>query len=143
MFRLECTHLTSHTDTSHLSNIWCLIVHRWETQKTQGTTEVHKYILRYFNTESALHLTAFVGNDHSVSVYSWDRAPVMERWWRSHVVSITTYTIIFAEKITSLQFNSFCDGQLRFSLGRFPLLSGHPISGSKGTRKKRVTPTLW
>lgn len=40
----------------------------------------------------------------------------------------------FSLKITSLQTNSFGDGSLRFSLERSPRLSGHPISGPKGTQ---------
>ncbi len=38
-----------------------------------------------------------------------------------------------SSKITSVQADSFGDAGVRFSPERSPLLSGHPISGSKGT----------
>lgn len=47
-----------------------------------------------------------------------------------------------AEKITSLQTNSFGDVRLRFFLENSPRLFGHPISGPKERVVKKINPVI-
>lgn len=81
VFRLSCLHLTLCVNSQQ----WCNEQH--EQKKHKGQLSLLKYILRYFNAESAVHFT-IIGKEWPFRYRVLkDGATTLERWWWSHVFS--------------------------------------------------------